>query len=362
MQDNKKFSSLSTIGAGLVIIALGFGFWAYYQGLIPFLRMRPEAALEKTFDELSKLESTKFVAKLKFSSEERKEISQANYPAVLDPSMAFSGHSVDDVYKNLPLNVDVEVLLDGVNSVKSGDGYAKINGKLSFSGISFSSNIDLLKKGNVNYFRINEFPALGSLRLGDLKEKWVKIMPDDFSGRGSLVKEIANAPQPQTSQMLAAVVRLIKEEKIFTVMEELPRERDKNGTYYHYLIKIEYQKLAGFYEKINGLLKNELGLGEDLLDQNLITYLRSPEFLKTGEWSNNHNKLEVWIDSKNLQLRKIKSDSLFLPPENIEKLKKRQYRSVFSLELSNFNKPVEVNEPGDSITLKDMERLLTNKK
>lgn len=266
------------------------------------------------------------------------------------------------IFQNLPSEIDASVNLSGqariddVNSDTSFDA----DGKLALSGMSFSAGFGLVKKGDVIYGKIKEAPSLGLFDLAAIKDKWVKIQTSDLSKVGveNTDKSLELLNQQKTLLLAKALLQILKEEKFFVVLDELPREKDKDGSMYHYSVKINNNKAAVIYERLNEEVKKQFGEQSDFLIEDLLKYLRSSEYEKMSQISEKNTQLDLWVDTKNFWPRKFTSSSVFVPPDNVQKLKDKQFRSSFTISLFDINKPITVPEPTDSITMEDAQKLV----
>jgi hypothetical protein len=127
---------------------------------------------------------------------------------------------------------------------------------------------------------------------------------------------------------------------------------------YHYLVKINNDKAAVIYERLNEEVKKQFGEQNGFMKEDLLKYLRSSEYEKMSQISEKNTQLDLWIDTKNFWPRKFTSSSVFVPPDNVQKLKDKQFRSNFTISLSNINKPITVSEPGDSISVEAAGKLV----
>jgi len=273
-----------------------------------------------------------------------------------------SGLDRSAIFQNLPSEIDADVHFSGQTQIDDANSDASFDadGKLALSGMSFSAGFGLIKKGDAMYGKIKEAPTFGFLNLEAIKGKWVKLQASDLSKAGvkNADKTLESLNQQKTLSLAKAFLQILKEEKIFTVVSEKPREKDKDGSMYHYLVKINNSKAAIIYERLNEEVKKQFGEQSGFMDENLIKYLRSSEYEKMSQISEENTQLELWVDAKNFWPKKFTSNSVFVPPDNVQKLKDKQFRSRFSIELLDINNPVIVSEPENSLSVEDAQKLV----
>jgi hypothetical protein len=167
----------------------------------------------------------------------------------------------------------------------------------------------------------------------------------------------------QTKYLLIAkkYLQILKEEKVLNVIKELPKEKNKDGTFYRYSVSIDSDKTAVIYERLNEEIKNQFGINYDIISDDFIAYMRGPKAATVNKLSQQNSQMEIWIDAKNFWPYKFISNSVFVPPDNIEKLKEKQYRAQVSFDLFDVNKPVVIEAPVDSISISDAEKLVVGK-
>lgn len=269
------------------------------------------------------------------------------------------------VLQNLPAELETSLHIAGFGQAagESNDTSLEMEGKLSLNGMRFSAGAGLIKKGETVYVKIGEMPSLGMLNLAPLKGLWVKTEKADLNKLGfpdaALAVEQGN--QAKMLALLQSYFRVIKEEKALAVVKELPKTKINGETFYRYTVAIDGGKIAAVLEKFNGEIKDVLGVNADSFSPALLAYLRSPEYAKTNSVSRQNTQAEIWISTKTFMPRKFISNSVFVPPDTIEKLKAVQYRALVTVDLFDLNKPMTINAPAESISFIEAEKLVTGK-
>jgi hypothetical protein len=269
------------------------------------------------------------------------------------------------VLQNLPSEIDASLRFAGLAQLENsnGDALVDIDGSLKLSGMSFSAGFGVIKKGGMTYGKVKEAPSLGFFDLAGIKNKWIKLEMADLNKVGFVNAEQKLRQENQTKYLLIAkkYLQILKEEKVLNVIKELPKEKNKDGTFYRYSVSIDSDKTAVIYERLNEEIKNQFGINYDIISDDFIAYMRGPKAATVNKLSQQNSQMEIWIDAKNFWPYKFISNSVFVPPDNIEKLKEKQYRAQVSFDLFDVNKPVVIEAPVDSISISDAEKLVVGK-
>jgi hypothetical protein len=269
------------------------------------------------------------------------------------------------VLQNLPPEIDANLhfsglaRLDDVNS----DAVFDANGKLSLNGMSFLAGVGVIKKGETVYGKIKEMPSFGIFDLSGVTNKWVKLDKTDLNnlGFGGAEKQLQQENQMKFAALIKTYLGILKEEKVLTVTKELPKTKTKDGTFYRYLVNFNNDKMATIYERLNAEIKKQFGVENDYTSADFIAYLRGSEYAKMSQLMQQNNQMELWVDTKNFWPRKFVSNSVFVPPESVQKLKDKQYRAQVTFELTGINKPATIEEPSDVISITEAEKLIKEK-
>ncbi len=352
---NKSRSNfvLTAVGFLVLLLLFGGGAWAYYAGFIPsFLKTPSSVVMARMFDRMSDINTFSYNLDFDFKSEKR--TLQTQSPAKLYDLIPGDNRSADKIYQSLPSDIEAKIKTTGsaiLDSNIGGEITSTASGRLSLGTIKFDLGADIVKKNGELYAKINTGPSLGILDLSKIKGQWIKFSVKDlgffWQNYGN---QIAGLDVQKSKTFRRNLLTIIKQQNLVSVSEELPKEKDKYGTYYRYRIKVDYSKLGDFCERVNNQAKQDFGIQQDLYSKETISYFRSPEFLELGDWWDKNGRMDIWIDSKNYWLRKISSESTFIPPVAAKKLNDRQYRSTVVLELADHNKPVHIDEPNESIS------------
>lgn len=311
----------------------------------------PSASLQTTEDKLAVIHA---------DTPKIKKINGTPAPVAVTPA-----YDPSVVLQNLPSEINATLRFSGLArlGVAGSDALFDADGSLKLSGMSFSVGFGIIKKGDVFYGKIKEVPSFGLFNFDSIKNKWVKLEKADLTQLGFKEgdQQLLRENQAKYFSLMKAYLQILKEEKVLSVIKELPKVKDKDGSYYHYSLMINNDKTATIYERFNAEIKKQLGTKEDYFSPELIAYLRGPEAGKINKIGQQNSQMEIWIDAKNFWPYKFTSSSIFVPFDNIEKLKDKQYRAQISINLFDVNKPVVIDAPTDVISVSDAEKLMAGK-
>jgi len=276
-----------------------------------------------------------------------------------------SAYDPSVILQNLPSELDASLRFSGSAQLEktTSDALFNVDGSLKLSGMSFSAGLGIIKKGDTVYGKIKEAPLLGFFDLTAVKNKWVKIEKDDLGKIGfeNIDQKLQQENQTKILLLVKSYLQILKEEKVLSVVKELPKTKDKDRTFYHYLININSDKTAIIYERLNAEINKQFGTDDEYISADLIAYLRGSEAAKINKNSLQNTQTEIWIDTKNFWPHKFVSNSVFVPPDNIEKLKDKQYRAQVIFDLYDVNKTVTIDAPTEYISVIDAQGLVTGK-
>ncbi len=279
------------------------------------------------------------------------------------------GFDYDSMYQYLPAEIKAVVAVGGQNEsdlTKSNDLTFNANGKLELGGTSFAAGLDVVKKADTFFVRLNEAPSFGFFDLAALKGKWIKAVPEDAYGTilgGIFYHSGDQTIDKQSARLLKQyqlVFQLLKEENLIQVKQEFPQIKEGKEKLYHYAITLDRSKLADFYQRLTQETKKEFG--DDAIftfNEETLTYLQGKDFAQIYDALEKNITLELWIDSKTFQPRRIAYSLRLVPPDSILKLKEKQHRFTLNVGLANVNQPLVVDVPPTTISVDEARMLLT---
>lgn len=264
--------------------------------------------------------------------------------------------AVDRAYPYLPAEVNARIQMHGQTQsdvTQSNDGSSHLSGQLALGGLAFTFAADLVKKAEVYFARIVEAPSLGFFDLATLKGKWIRLSAEEAH------PGTTRDPSATLLRQYQLIFRILKEESLIAVIEELPQEKTEDGALYHYEITLERARFAKFYRRLLEETKTEFG-DESVVkfNEETLAYIESPEFPQFFEELQKNVRLELWVDAQSFYPRKISYALRLVPPDGFTKLRDKQYRFTLAVGLKDINVPFTVEVPPDSISVAEARALL----
>jgi hypothetical protein len=286
----------------------------------------------------------------------------------VSPSLAWI--SEEDIWGFLPSDFSGELTIQGTGKAADGateeaGGAWGVQGNVSFSGMKLAADVKMRRKGNIFYVQLNELPTFGFLDVAAVKGKWIRVLPEDavgtfFEDVGEGSEEETEKIQKDLWRLARLVLDLIAEEKVIQVVREYPREKNERERMYHYEITLDETKFARLYRRLAERARRELENKELFpLNEEIVTYLESPEFLKVYRALKHNTRYELWVDARTFFPRKFSSDYRFVPAGADKRFAGRQFHASATLRLNNINEPVTVEEPKQFIPFDEAYALLT---
>lgn len=281
-----------------------------------------------------------------------------SYLGMLSDIAGFTAY--DTLFQNVPGDVDLSggmtFYLEADEKPSEANGSIRIDGSYTGSDVSVSIDLEARKNNKDFYGIVNKFPSFFFVDASAIKGKWVKITPED--GVDWLSAETFD--QLDTQKFIEALKSNLKrslKEKVFTVKQKLPAEVIGGVKSEHYLIAIDLTKIVNVYD---AYINEERAKGKDVTsDENIRDSLKKQESMDALKRIADNSRVEIWVDKVKGLLRQTKWELTVVPPENIEKLKGREFVLGMTLTLEKVNQTVDVDVPNQTIDLDEATRLLT---
>lgn len=264
------------------------------------------------------------------------------------------------------INGDFEGDNDATNPDKPKTS-AKFNLNVAAEGMQFSLAGEAKALDETSYFKFTTIPAMPMLEpffaimgidLQKLKNQWIKfdkesfqeaftdLLPPDVRGK---IEEERKKQTERQKELMKKIEELVVNKNFFIVKAELPDEKINGVKNYHYLVALnneEVKKLIPEILKIGGKSDES---PFDPFDIEETFKEKFDEFLsKVGEI-----KADVWIGKKDLYLYKLRLEKE-IDASQFDAKEKGMVKIKFLTEMSNFNKPVEISEPPEFKTFKEI--------
>jgi protein-disulfide isomerase len=245
------------------------------------------------------------------------------------------------------------------NQDQAADASFNFGGTFSMGDMQFAAEAELIKKAETSYIKINKLPGMFFVSLEDLKNKWIKIMPEDlisfdyltFLGNFLNQKEENNN---SVLKQLQVATQLLQDEAVLSVDYSLPDEIIDNQKAFAYNVSYDETKVAAWYTHLIDKLKLEFG-DKALMkaDEKTLQKIKDPAFEKFLAYQKNNSKLKLLIDKTTGYPIKFVYSMRFVPTDDWRTLKNKQLDLSLDLSLKNINQPIQVAAPADFIPFAD---------
>lgn len=284
--------------------------------------------------------------------------------ASANPLLGLGGYSdLNDFYASLfqfiPSDINlsggITVYLEADKKLSEADGSIRIDGSYTGSDISAAVDLEARKKNKDVFGVINKFPNI-FIDTTAIKGKWVDLTSDDSDWF-----DPESLDEIDTREFIDMFKRLFThalKAKLYTVKQKLPAETIAGVKSEHYLITVDPTKGPAVYDAFIAEERARNGKYVDAFETARKSY-DDPEYLAMQQRIADNSRVEVWVDKVKGYLRQVKSDLIIVPPDNVEKLKGRQFLISMVLTMEKVNEKVSIDTPGNPIGFDEAVRLLT---
>lgn len=263
----------------------------------------------------------------------------------------------------LPVEFSFEAGFSAAADWKSqnADWTANVSGNGDFGDLSYKVNIDILKKQEDYFLKINNIPSLFLFDLSNLKGQWIRISSqekpksetrsyDMVSSLTSQVPEFEKSYKETKGEFL----QLIKKAAQFADDEKLIKFKNKPSTetvdgkkVTRYDLTLRKESILPFYKKVyeevnNGNYKNI----QLFSDSGLVEYLQSEEFNQVYDYYNSNTSISLFVDDQGFPVE-IRNTFRLIPPDTATQFKDKQAKLVSTILISDINVPVKISVPSD---------------
>ncbi len=362
---------------GIVVLGLvGSGYLAYSRGYIrlPFLSPQNEGLFEKMIESISDIKSAQYSLRVNLTAEQRqgntqplftKQDTNINGSLFGDETGGFAAgllslYDPDTILKSIPADIKfdggVTFSFEADKNLDQSDALLKLDGTYSGSDSSVAVDLEARKIGKNVYGVINKFPSFFFIDVSALKGKWVAITPEDDTG---IISETTfeQTDTKQAVEKLKSGLRTALQKGVFTVERQLTAETVAGVRSERYRIVFHSEKLSEVYQ---ALISERQSKGEDTKQlQGVLDNLKKRETADLLKRMADSSVFDIWVDRTNGILRQAQWTLIVVPPDEIEKLKGKQFRSVLKLTLEHVNEKVKIEKPDSTIPYDEAARLLS---
>ncbi len=359
------------VGGVVAIGIFGGGYFAYSRGFIsiPFLTPKTDTLFTKMVDSISSISSAQYGVRTHLESQARDNSVQPlfdttnkniNSLTLMPAGSLFGGLNPSTLFKEIPADVKIDggvsVYYESGKSAKEANGKLTIDGTYSGSDLTVALDVELRKVQENLYAEVRKFPSLPFFDLSGIKQKWVKVTPDDSIADIS-TSTIENKDLQKNIDTLKTATKRALDTKLFTVNKRLSAETIAGVRTEHYELKMHPDKLSTFYTAIRDERKASNTNVADL--DVVITQLKKPEVQSILQRVADNSKIEIWIDKTKGFLRQARWGLTVAPDASIERLKNKQLYLALTMTLEKVNEKVSVDTPSPTIDFDEATRLVT---
>ncbi|GEM_PF-854558 len=251
---------------------------------------------------------------------------------------------------------------------ESADWKFNVGANGDFGDLSYKVDIDALKKDGIYYVKVNNMPSFFLGLFGGVKGQWIEIDPNDNSesggtGFGGVSYLTSGLPEAEKAykknreelvRLIRAAARIADEENFF-ILEKAPySERVDNRILYRYDLAFRKSAIVPFYKRlIKEIETMELAKEYRLFaDEGYLEYLESPEFDEIFDYYDKNTAITFWADPQGYPAM-ITYSIRVVPPDSVAQLKEKQVNLLFTIALSDINKPIDIEKPDDAKPLSE---------
>lgn len=197
-----------------------------------------------------------------------------------------------------------------------------------------SLGLELRTSGETAYIKVKEIHSQLFAYLSKLKNSWIKIDPKDFMPKDAS-KQFEDTQKKQ-DQIFNKIEETVQQGKLLKITRVLPSEIISGTDTYHYEFEIEKKGIKKLLMETSKVILDKQLPKEELADLD-----KALEFIKTP-------KGQIWIGKKDLLPYKA------VMVLGTKKNSKSDVNGKMTITLThkNYNKPVKIDIPAKTISLK----------
>lgn len=272
---------------------------------------------------------------------------------------------------NIP-SFDVTLGLDGATQETNNilNSKAGISAAASFGDFTASVQAEVRKISDNFYFEITKMPSF--FGIDPIKNKWVKITPQDIAQYGSeygyrnyassasTTQAEIDKTKKQAIEVLKMALEVADKDQAVKVKGNPVKESVGKVAAYRYDLEFDKTNVVKFYQDFVASYNQKFATSTKLeVDQSAIAYLNSKESDKAFEYLKNNVQFSIWADADGIPLKYLAQARIAF--DSAGKKGTTQINSDFTLTLVDINKPVSVDAPSSAINWDDAYMLMTGK-
>jgi len=295
----------------VILIVLGIAALAtagYFQ-----FQKTPERVIQKMFREMEEVKNCHYLADLKINSRV--------------PPTDILGEGLLEEAKEIKIALNLEGDLD-ISDLQNPQSSFLFDFQITAEPLFLQLAMEGREIKQDLYFKLKKVPDLGFLDLSQFEEQWIKVGSEILG-----TQELFDNEKIKESEL----EELVKNKDFFIIKEVLEDEIINDQKTYHYKFILDKKEIKNFIIEAASILQEKEFSQEELRElDNLIERLDQIEG-------------ELWMGKKDYLLYKIKVFANF-----VEQEEESEGNFVFSLALSGFNQPKNIEEPKDFKSIEEI--------
>lgn len=250
------------------------------------------------------------------------------------------------------LKIGGPVEIQNVYQPKTTKQKINFNGKFNFQGQTLSFAADLIMADETFYLKLNEVPALPTIDLSQLTQKWLSIPID--SQLTSQMEKTQQFTEKEQEKIKAINKELLNK----TELSKAKKKELQDTPVFVIEATLPAQALSNYFEKINAISLNKI---DNESQKKLIK--QSNKKMQEGIEKIAPISLTIWVDRTNFYLRKVETSLQLdevLPENNSQTTRGLTANQPDEMELNikiefdQYNQPVEITVPSSSQPLREV--------
>jgi len=343
----KSFKIIIFVLLGIIIVG-GLAYAGYF-GYNKFFNNTPEKVIYKSFGKMKELNTFSFdlVTVVETPSEEK----------------GLDNTSADLISSTLGLDLNsqkINLRLSGSLDITDKENI-KSKAELNLDGGTSLGvfNLKTISDNKKIFLNINKIPTVlaAFIDIDKFKDSWIKI---DLESEQELPIDISKELETNTEDT-KKIKQILEKDlyKIFEVKEDFGVESLESGKAYHYKVSFNINEIEKIVDEINNVVSDKEKINE------------FKENISKDNWKElKEENFDIWISQKNYYLVKILNDSSYgvgnsdvtsdvtpdtdLNTDQNEKKVDSEIKIKTILLLDNFNQPVELNIPQETIGIEEL--------
>lgn len=364
------------IGGSVAVLGLlaGGGYWAYAHGFItiPGVSPKPSTLFATMVSKMDSVENAKYGLSVSVVTQNRHAGATPTFPSVAnintsDSTSGISGAAgallgmadpstiITALPSDISLQAGMSIQAEIQKPVKDADGEFQLTGSYSAGDSSYALDVDLRKIGANLYGILNKVPSLPYFDLSSIKGSWVVLTPEDFGTTADLMWSTTD-PREGMKQLKNAATTALSH-NVLTVDKTLPEATVNGARVTQYTVVIHPDQIVPTYQDLRDAQakKNANTSAYD----DIITELKKTETQNILSQLAKASQITISVDKAKGFLQKLDWKITLVPPDDIEKLKTKEFVVDIALTLDQINSQVNIVAPTKTINYDEATRLVT---